>query len=499
MPNMIENLQNITTWFAVSSLIQMAGFIGVCLHALQRRRNASSTILWIFIAWFLPILGPILYLMFGIDQISDKGLKKKVTDQLIMSRTSPTPDRLPFMAWHHEYRSPVQELANPLSRKLNRTIDAMRPELPLLDGNHLTPLISGTQAYPHMLKAIKAAKHHIHMQSFIFSSDAVGTQFMEALKAKAEEGVTVRLMYDRFGSTKAFLCGFFRKYRNIPNFQMVGWTQANPLKRQFQINLRNHRKNLVIDGCIAFFGGVNISQENRDGETAAIRDYHFMAKGPIVHELQYSFFRDWYFMTEEPIHQLLSKDHFPTTILEGPARLRIIDSGPTSQPGLAGEAFFNAIALAEEQILLVTPYFAPPIEILKALRFAARRGVDVRLILPKENNHLYAGLASKALYAELLETGVRIFEREPPFIHAKAMIIDNSIALIGSANLDVRSIELNYETTVLVDDAAFIGLLKPIILEDLYRSTELNLNSWLKRPVRQQIIENICSLLTPLL
>jgi cardiolipin synthase len=183
----------------------------------------------------------------------------------------------------------------------------------------------------------------------------------------------------------------------------------------------------------------------------------------------------------------------------GPERARIIDSGPSAPPEMVGEVFFNAIVMAQSQILIVTPYFVPTVDILKALRSAARRGVDVRIILPEKNNHRYAGLASKALYEELLDAGARIFHRKPPFIHAKAMVVDGTVALVGTSNLDVCSLILNYETTVLISDETAVNKLKFIIHEDMSESTELNLNDWLRRPAIQKLGENLCALMTPVL
>ena len=491
----------LTYWVVLSTALYLLSFIGVTLHALQRRRNASATILWIFVAWSFPIIGPLLYLAFGIDRVSSKGMKTRLSNQLMIEqRNERHKSSSSFIAWHLEFRTILENITDPLNAKLNRAIDNLNPEHPLLNGNEITPLISGDAAYPLMLQAIRSAKHHIHLQSFIIYSDATGRQFMEALKAKAEEGVKVRLLFDRFGSTHAYLGGMFRKYRNIPNFEICGWTQANPLKAQFQINLRNHRKNLVVDGHIAFFGGVNIAGENvTSNGQEAIRDYHFKVEGSLVHELQLSFLSDWYFMTREPIDSLLDAELFPRMLSIGNAHARLIDSGPSSPPGMAGEAIFNAIIMAQEQILLVTPYFVPTSDILKALRSAATRGVDVRVVVPQHNNHRYAGMASKALFEELLSAGVRIFLRKPPFIHAKAMLIDDRTALVGTANIDVRSLELNYETTVLVQDEITLNKLKAMILEDIDHSIELNLNEWLKRPARQKLAENLCALMTPVL
>ena len=492
---------HLTLWVVFSTTLHFAAFSGVVLHALQRRRNASATILWIFVAWSIPIIGPLLYLSFGIDRMSGKAQKRKITNELMLhQRDQLHRDDTSFNAWHLEYRTKPADIGISASRNLNALIDTLTPEHPLLDGNEITPLVSGDAAYPLMLQAIRTAQHHIHLQSFIIHRDETGRMFLDALKTKAEEGVKVRLLFDRFGSTHAYLGGMFRKYRNIPNFEICGWTQANPFKAQFQINLRNHRKNLVVDGRIGFFGGVNIARDNTTSRGCkAIRDYHFKVEGPLVHELQLSFLSDWHFMTNQPVAELLTADLFPKILSIGRARARIVDSGPSAMAGIAGETFFNAIIMAQKQILVVTPYFVPTSDILKALRSAARRGVDVRIVVPKINNHKYAGMASKALFEELMEAGARIYQRKPPFIHAKAMVIDSGMALVGTANLDVRSLELNYETTVVIEDETAVNNLKRIVHEDIEASTELDLNEWLKRPTIQKLGENLFALMTPVL
>lgn len=498
---MAQPTYDLTYWVVFSTSLHIIAFVGIVLHALRRRRNASATILWIFVAWSFPIFGPLLYLSFGVDRVSLKGLERQVTNQLLMKqRDKRLTGNHALRAWHMEYIMHSSEIENRLSRKLNTALDTINPDHPLLSSNAILPLISGDAAYPLMLQAIRSAKHHIHIQSFIIGHDDIGRKLLEALKEKAEEGVKVRLLFDRFGSTHAYFGGMFRKYRNIENLEIYGWTQANPFKAQFQINLRNHRKNLVVDGRVGFFGGVNIAEENTTSKgRKAIRDYHFKVEGPLVHELQLSFLSDWYFMTRESIDTLLSADLFPRVLSIGDVKARLIDSGPSSPPGLVGETFFNAIILAKQQILLVTPYFVPSSDILKALRSAARRGIDVRVILPQINNHKTADMASKALFEELMDSGVRIFQRKPPFIHAKAMVIDTSVALVGTANLDIRSLELNYETTILFEDETAVSTLKQMIREDIHLSEELKLNEWIKRPRIHKLGENLCALLSPVL
>jgi cardiolipin synthase len=478
-------------------LFHLIAFTLVTLHCLQRRRNASATVLWIFIAWSFPIIGPLFYLSFGIDRVGDRGYLKFLADEHLLETRKGTRETAPRAYWHNLTGVPAE---NEFQREFNRALDALIPDHPALSGNRLTPLVDGDEAYPRMLAAIRAATHHIHCQSFIIGNDAIGREFMKALTEKAAEGVQVRLLYDRFGSTYALFGGLFRKARKVPNFNTSGWTQANPLKRQFQINLRNHRKTLIVDGKKGFFGGINLSRDNitRPGKPP-IRDYHFEAEGSIVQELQYAFLRDWYFITRESPQSLLTEQYFPHAEPAGTVTARLINSGPSTVEDVATESFFNSIILAKKQILAVTPYFVPPEDILRAVRSAALRGVEVHLVVPKKNNHFYAGFASRALYEELLLAGVHIHERRPPFMHAKALVIDGEFCLVGTANLDVRSLTLNYESCVAVYSTEFADAMKRIIHADINASDEILLADWRNRPQRCRLLENLAALLTPVL
>ncbi len=483
---------------ALGTVLHLIIFILITLHCLRRRRNATSTILWIFLAWSFPVFGPLFYLTFGIDRVADRGFRKFLTEEHLLRTRKETQETAPRAYWHNLL--PGAPAQNEFQREFNRALNALLPDHPSLAGNHIAPLVTGDEAYPKMLKAIRGAKKHIHLQSFIIGNDATGREFMKALAAKAAEGVEVRLLYDRFGSTRAHLCGLFRKYRKTPNFKIAGWTQANLLKRQFQINLRNHRKALLIDGKKAFFGGINIHKDNitRD-DIPPIRDYHFETEGPLVQELQYTFLRDWHFITNEAPEILLTEEYFPHAEPDGEVTARLINSGPSTTEDVAIEAFFNSIVFAQKQILAVTPYFVPTVDILRALRSAALRGVDVRLIVPQINNHRYAGLAGQALYEDLLLAGVRIFERHPPFMHAKALVVDDEFVLIGTANIDARSLHLNYETSAAVYSVPFADAMKDLVHEEMECSDEILLAAWRRRPAHRRLLENLCSLMAPVL
>ncbi len=483
---------------ALGTILHLIIFVLITLHCLRRRRNATSTILWIFLAWAFPIFGPLFYLTFGIDRVADRGFQKFLTEEHLLRTRKETQEAAPRAYWHNLL--PGAPAQNEFQREFNRALNALLPDHPALANNHIAPLVTGDEAYPKMLKAIRGAQNHIHLQSFIIGNDATGREFMKALAAKAAEGIEVRLLYDRFGSTCAHLCGLFRKYKNTPNLQIAGWTQANFLKKQFQINLRNHRKALIIDGTHAFFGGINLHSENTSAHKhGPIRDYHFDITGPLVQELQYSFLRDWYFITQENPETLLSGSHFPHIDPAGDIAARFINSGPSTEKDVAIETFFTSITLAKKQILAVTPYFVPPVDVLRALQSAALRGLDVRLIVPQKNNHFYTGLASRALYEELLVAGVKIFERRPPFMHAKALVIDGEFSLVGTANLDERSLNLNYESSVAIYSEPFADALKNIIHEDIALSDEITLNEWQQRPAHRRLLENLAALMTPVL
>ncbi|MCA1807890.1 MAG: cardiolipin synthase [Kiritimatiellia bacterium] len=502
MPNLTGlNLQWIS-WILPEILLHILIFLLVAYHCIQTRKEPAAAVLWMFIAWSFPIFGPVLFLIFGVNRVPRRAWHKQVTDQrLRAARQAYENEALPMAYWRSVHESLAAEPQDRTARELNNVMNAIMPDYPLLAGNAIIPLLDGDEAFPLMMAAIRNARKHIHVQTFIIGADNTGRMFLDLLAERARSGITVRLLYDRFGSTPAVLRQMFRPYRHIPNMQICGWTQANALKRQFLVNLRNHRKIMVVDGSEAFTGGINLHRENiTRPEHPPIRDYHFHLTGPIVQELQYSFLRDWYFMTNDNPEILLQQDNFPHLEPTGSSLMRLANSGPTpDENGVVADLFFECLASARRQVLAVTPYFVPTQSIIHAFRSAALRGADVRLLLPEKNNHIYAGLAGRSLYEELLRAGVRIFHRRPPFMHAKAFMVDDHIVMIGSANLDIRSLQLNYETNLLIFDRDFADKFKPMIINDLNAATEIRPNEWRSRPGHRKLMENFCHLLSPIL
>jgi cardiolipin synthase len=490
------------TSLGLGTVLHVVIATGVTLHSLRSPREPRSTILWIYLAWAMPFVGALIYLAFGINRLPVKGWQKQRSDQSFLeARRHAEEESHPLAYWRGLQAALATRPSDPAEAQLNGVLDRLVPQHPLLGGNSIETFVDGPEAYPAMMEAIRRARHHIHLQSYIIGRDDVGRAFLDLLAERAREGVRVRVLYDDFGSAHSRLRGFFRRYRGVPNMRLVGFTQVNPIKRQFQLNLRNHRKIIVVDGRLGFTGGMNISADHQpsDPGRAPIRDYHFALRGPVVLELQYTFLRDWYYMTDEDAERLLSQDHFPPIEPCGNSPMRVINAGPTSEREILCDAFFCQIAAARRQILLGTPYFVPPDDLRRALRVAALRGVDVRLLLPAETNHPPVTFAARAVYEEMLGAGVRIFLRRPPFMHSKFMLTDDRVAMLGTANFDNRSLKLNYETNLLAFDPAFAARLKRLALDDFAQADEIGLREWLRRPAHDRLIENFFNLMSPAL
>ena len=310
----------------------------------------------------------------------------------------------------------------------------------------------------------------------------------------------MRLLYDRFGSTYAHYSTMFRAARKA-GVKVASISHASPLRGRFQVNLRNHRKVAVIDARVGFTGGINIGDLNLSARSGGepIRDYHMRVEGPAVSELQLQFLADWSFASGEAPAELVLERYFPAQARAGEALVNAVLGGPYSGGHALTDLLFAAIGAASRTLRVVTPYFVPNEAILQAIRAAALRGVDTRLVVPQLGNHWYVDYAARSLYTSLLESGVRIFERRPPFSHAKALVVDQSYAVLGSPNLDYRSLHLNFETAVEVVEPAFLARLNEQIASELAHSVEVDLDAHRARSMGRRLAENFCYLFQPLL
>jgi cardiolipin synthase len=322
----------------------------------------------------------------------------------------------------------------------------------------------------------------------------------QLLIERARDGVEVRLLYDRFGSSFAHFARFFEPLREAGGM-VYSISQANPLKGRFQINLRNHRKLALIDGRVGFLGGINFAEKNVSGyrNGAPDRDYQVRLEGPAVRDLQFQFLEDWHFASGTPPDDMLGHEYFPELPSVGDSLVQIVPGGPELLGRGLAEAFFAAIVAAKDSVTIVTPYFVPDESIIQGLQYAAQRGVGVRLVLPARSNHWFTGFAARALYEPLLGKGVRIFERRRPFMHAKAIVVDDVYEMLGSANLDYRSLYLNFELNIEVAGGSFLPRIVAQVDAEIAESDEVSPDAHQARPLPRKLAENLCFLFQPVL
>ena len=460
---------------------------------LVRRKEPSSTIAWILTLVFLPALGAILFLMFGRDRVRWPARRKRELDALVraqVAEVSAAPGDRPA-------QSPASvDPTSALERALFE-VGAQLTHRRATRGNRVQVLADGGATFDAIGAAIDAARHHVHAQYYLIRDDATGSWFRDRLAAAARRGVTVRLLLDGFGCF-----GIGRAWQR-PLKQAGGRVGVFlPMRSVLlqPVNLRNHRKILVVDGETAFTGGYNVGDEYRAGRMAGVggwRDVHLRIDGPAAAELQRVFFQDWAFATSEPIDP---KEYFPRDAPEqGEATVAIVPSGPDTRTEAIHRIFFGAIAGAEREVLVTTPYFVPTESLRVAMEVAAMRDVAVRLILPGRSNHMVTFHAGRSFYDELLAAGVDIREYQPGIVHAKTLVVDRQVSLVGSANMDLRSFRLNFEVHTLVHDMTTAARLIGVFDHDLAETRAVQLEAWRNRSAALRLKEGAARLVSPLL
>jgi len=417
----------------LAALAHLGIATAVTIHVLLYKRNVGAAVSWIGIAWLSPFLGGLLYATMGINRVKRRAQRLRH-------------HRLPLSSMEEGLaRSALDDAISPLDFAIGRLTG-----LPCEPGNRVDMLRSGDEAYPRMLDAIAGAEKSVGLASYIFRNDAAGQAFHQALIQAQRRGVEVRVLIDGVGGGY-FWSGTYNELRR------VGVPVARFLHSYFPwqmpfLNLRNHRKLLVIDGRLAFTGGINIASENLDSADPPhlVRDTHFRIEGPVVEQLTDAFADDWLFTTGE---KLLTESWFPPLEKVGPVTARVVTSGPDEDMEQIEFVALHAISCAQKSIRIVTPYFLPPDPLTTSLGLAAWRGVTVDVVLPERSNHAVLDWARRVPLHALIEAGCRIWLTDGPFDHSKLMMVDESWALIGSANWDTRSFRLNFELNVELHDA----------------------------------------------
>jgi cardiolipin synthase len=452
-------------------------------HALLHKRDTRAATIWIGIVWLLPALGPLLYLALGVNRIRRRAVQLGVhkTFNLAVPENLGQPQ--------HDGAKHLKMLARVVGRVVER---------PLTPGNKIQPLVNGDEAFPAMLAAIESAKKSISLASYIFDNDPAGRQFVAALQRAVQRGVQVRVLVDAAGTRYSFPPITWKlRHAKIPFARFLPSSLLQPW-RVATINLRNHRKVLVIDGQSAFTGGMNIRHGNvlASKPKSPVQDLHFQVAGPVVTRLQEAFVNDWAFTTGEILDGEL---WFPELKESGHVIARVITDGPDEDFDKLRWTLLAALTEAQTSVQIVTPYFLPDQTVVAALNLAALRGVRVDIILPAKNNLPPVHWASRALWWQVLQRGCRIWLTPPPFDHSKLMIVDGHWVLLGSANWDARSLRLNFEMNVECYGREFADEMELVIQKKLHGAHEVTLAEVDARTVPGKLRDAIARLFSPYL
>ena len=477
-------------WVPLGLWVLSWGLIPAAL--LSRSAQPSGKVAWILAILGLPVLGGLLYLVFSAGpEERYSAAKRKAADELV--------DRLP---------DPDEEDPGDAPEALRAVWD-LAGELaghPAAGGNAVRAMPDAAAAIGRMIAAIDGAESSVSILFYTFRSDACGTAVRDALVRAAGRGVAVRFMYDRFGSlglTRSFLKPLTEAGGRAEPFQPRG----NGLLDRLRLNLRNHRKIVVIDGAVGFTGGVNVGDEylSEDPGTAPWRDTFAEVRGPAAGRLQRVFAQDWLFLTGEALtdHGLY---HGPDEAPAPPGNdwlngvtLRVLDDGPDRRDRAHECVFAAALHAARRQVDLSTGYFVPTTTIVRALQCAARRGVRVRVLHGGPGSPLATRLAARWSYGDLFDAGVEIYERTRGTLHAKTLTVDDRLTVLGSPNCDCRSFRLNFEVSLVSLDAGLAAVLAAQFDGDLSLAARIDPHGWPDRPLPQRLTEAAASLFAPVL
>lgn len=423
-----------SAWGVVVAVTTIGGSLLASGHAILYKRDTRATVLWVSFIWLAPVAGAVCYLLLGINRIQRRAVLLRSTgprlDRAALEKLRQAPPELP----------PVVVVRPELGRLIQLVENVVHA--PLQAGNRVEPRFGGDEAYPDMLAAIDAATRSVALCTYIFDRDPTGMRFVEALTRAVRRGVQVRVLVDDTGARYSFptIVTVLRK-AGVPVARFL--PTLAPI-RTLALNMRCHRKLLLIDGRIAFTGGMNIRaghQTSPDG-TLRIQDTHFRVEGPVVAQLRDVFADDWLFTTGEAIE---GPAWFPALERTGDTYARVVADGPDESLDRLRWTLLGALASAASRVCIATPYFLPDTSLISALNTAALRGVSVEVVLPAKNNLPFVQWATAAHLWQVLERGCRVFMAPGPFDHSKIMIVDGAWSFFGSSNWDPRSLRLNFE------------------------------------------------------
>ncbi len=483
---LLEGLQNF--WSLIAGALTVLLAVIASSHAVVYKRDDRAALGWVGVIWLVPIGGPLLYVLFGINRIRRRAILMRADTAQFMTGEFPASrdEKLlnSLLGEDNRHIAPLSRLVDSVAR---RTITY---------NNSVVPLRNGEEAYPEMLASINRAEKSIGLSTFIFDNDITGRKFCEALARAVHRGVAVRVLIDAVGSRYSWP-SIIRELKRAK----VPFARFAPSLLPWRlpyVNLRNHRKILVVDGSDGYAGGMNIRDRHVlvNRPRRPIRDLHFRINGPVVAHLSTTFAEDWVFSTKE---ELTGPVWFTEPNGQGTMAARGLTDGPDEDFEKLRWTIHGALACAQRSVKVVTPYFLPDAALITALGIAAMRGVKVQIVLPQKNNQILVQWASHARLWQLINRGCEIYFSPPPFDHTKMMLVDGVWALIGSANWDPRSLQLNFEFNLECYSQTFARQLETLIDDAIAHSRQctwmdVGTRNW---PVRLR--DGVARLLTPYL
>ena len=466
----------------IVSLSLLLAVIVTIVMIMLDNRNPFKTLAWVLVLVFLPIVGLVLYFFFGQDTRKEKLISKKGFARL---------SKYPMMEFQ------IQESFQSLDKKQNqlmRFFQRINGALPF-DGNSMEVYQDGYSMLQALLSCIKSARHHIHVEFYIFEDDAVGRLVKDALIDKAREGVEIRVLYDDVGSWK--VSHLFHDEMRESGIEVRGFLKVRFPRFARKVNYRNHRKMVVIDGVIGFVGGMNIAERYLKGVPWGVwKDIMMKVEGKAVYGIQTAFLTDWY-ATDHSL--ITSSVYFPKMNHEGVSLMQVVTSDPVGNWRDIMQGLLLAITSAQKYIYVQTPYLLPTEPILVALKTVALAGVDVRIMIPEKSDSQAIHWGTLSYLSELMEAGVKIYMYKKGFLHSKLMVSDDCLATVGSTNMDFRSFESNFEINAFMYDRTSALKLKDVFLSDQKDAKLIHLGKWHMRPWSQKVKESVIRLFAPLL
>lgn len=484
------------TFYTVINWLSLFGYwlliAGVTLRILMKRRTVPSAMAWLLIIYILPLVGIIAYLSFG-----ELHLGKRRAEHARAMWPSTANWLKELKDCQHIFATENSEVATPLFQLCER-----RQGINGVKGNQIQLLTTTDNTLKELIRDIELAHHNIEIVFYIWQPGGLPDQVAEVLMAAAERGVHCRLMLDSAGSVQFFRSSWPERMRKA-GIELVETLKVNLLRVFFRrMDLRQHRKIVLIDNYIAYTGSMNMVDPRFFKQGANIGQWiDLMARmeGPIATTLGIVYACDWETETGERILPPAPDVNIMPFEQESGHTIQMIASGPGFPEEMIHQALLTSVYSAREQLIMTTPYFVPSDDLLHAICTAAQRGVDVSVIVPRNNDSMMVQWASRAFFSELLEAGVKIYQFEDGLLHSKSVLIDGQLSLIGTVNLDIRSLWLNFEITIAIDDSGFGDDLARVHEDYIARSCLLDSSEWLKRPLWHRIIERLFYFFSPLL